>query len=332
MRAVLCTRPCDWDELELTDVEPPPMRPLGVRIAIEVASVSFAMSLQVAGKYQRTYPLPFVPGTEVGGTVLEVAEGVTQVRPGDRVLAMIDWGGLAGQVVTPVHTVWPVPEGLPLDPGIHLPNAFGTAYGALDWRGSLQPGETLVVTGAAGAVGSAAVQLGRAMGAIVIAVASNADKQAFALAQGAQHACGYDTMRETIARVTGGRGADVVCDPVGGDAFEPALRSLAPFGRHVVVGFAAGRIPQVPANLLLVKNVSAIGHNMGLYFGWSPVDERAKWEPKMRAMMDRLFAWTLAGRLTPHVGHRYRLEQFREAMATVRGRMAQGKVVIRPND
>ena len=330
MRALLCRRNCEWDELEITDVAPPPMVTMGVRIAVEYASVSFAMSLQVAGRYQRTYPLPFTPGTEVAGVVLEVAEGVTQVKPGDRVLAIVDWGGLAEQVVTPAYTVYPVPDELPLNPGIHLPNAYGTAYGALDWRGKLMPGETLLVLGAAGAVGSAAVELGRVLGAQVIAAASSEQKRSFALQHGAHQAVSYEDMREAVRELTHGQGADLVFDPVGGDAFDTALCCLGSFGRIVTLGYASGTVPQVPANLLLVKNIAVIGHNMGLYYGWGPVDQRALYEERMRAMMDDLFTWTREGKLHPHVSHCLPLSGFREAMRLIRAREAQGKVVIDP--
>ena len=328
MRALLCRQNCEWDELEIADVAPPPMMTMGVRIAVEYASVSFAMSLQVAGRYQRTYPLPFTPGTEVAGVVQEVAAGVTQVKPGDRVLAIVDWGGLAEQVVTPAYTVYPVPDGLPLNPGIHLPNAYGTACGALEWRGKLMPGETLLVLGAAGAVGSAAVELGRVLGAQVIAAASSEQKRSFALQHGAHQAVSYEDMREAVKQATGGEGADLVYDPVGGSAFDTALRCVATFGRIVTLGYPSGTVPQVPANLLLVKNIAVIGHNMGLYYGWGPVDQRALYEERMRAMMDDLFTWTLEGRLHPHVSHCLPLAEFREAMRLVREREAQGKVIM----
>jgi NADPH2:quinone reductase len=334
MRALVCHSPRDWDALDIEDIAPPPMVEGGVRIAVDCASVSFAMGLQVAGKYQRTYPMPFTPGTEVAGTVQETAPGVTQVRPGDRVLAIIDWGGLAEQVVTRAHTVYPLPPGsaamLPFIPAIHLPNAYGTAYGALLWRGSLVAGETVLVLGAAGAVGIAAVELARHLGARVIAAASNADKRAFTLAHGAHAAVGYEHLREEVMAATSGAGVDLVIDPVGGAPFDASLRTVRPFGRMVTVGFAGGTIPQVPANLLLVKNIAVVGHNMGLYFGWGLVDERAKHEPKLRGMMSDLMAWTQAGALKPHVSHVFPLAKFREAMQVIRERRAQGKVVVRP--
>lgn len=332
MRALVCHSPREWDELLVEDIPAPPLTPGGVRIAIDCASVSFAMSLQVAGKYQRTYPMPFTPGTEVAGTVLETAPGVTQVKAGDRVLAICDWGGIAEQVVVPAATVYPIPDALPFDPGIHLPNAYGTAYGGLFWRGGLKAGETLLVLGAAGGVGVAAVELARNAGATVIAVASTADKRAFAIEHGAHTAVPNDTLRDAVMAATDNAGVDLVYDPVGGTLFDAALRTVKPFGRIVTLGFASGTVPQIPANLLLVKNISVIGHNMGLYYGWSLRDERVRHEPKMRAMMNELFALTVAGKLHPHVSHRFTLDQFRNAMQAIKSRAAQGKVIIRLKD
>ena len=329
MRALLCREVCEWDQLGVAEVAPPSMVAGGVRIAVRYASVSFAMSLQVAGRYQRTYPLPFIPGTEVAGVVLETAAGVMQVKPGDRVLAIVDWGGIAQQVVTTAATVFRLPDALPFNPAIHLGIAYATGYGGLKWRAALREGETLLVLGAAGGVGSAAVELGRAMGARVIAAASTPAKRDFALSRGAHVALPYEGLRESVKQATGGRGVDVVYDPVGGAAFDDALRCVAPFARIVTVGFAGGSAPQVPANLLLVKNIAVVGHNMGLYFGWTQPDLRLRFEPQMRAMMDRIFDWACAGDLHPHVSHCFALDDFRAAMRVIREREAQGKVVIK---
>ena len=338
MRALVCHTSCDWNDLVIEEIAPPPMVERGVRIAVACASVSFAMSLQVAGKYQRTYPKPFTPGSEVAGTVIETAPGVTQVKPGDRVLAVVDWGGLAGQVVVPAATVYPLPDALadsprsPAssvgDPAIHLTNAYGTSYGGLFWRGALQAGETVLVLGAAGGVGVAAVELARHAGATVIAAASSADKRAFALAHGAHVVVENDALRDAVMDATAGRGVDLVYDPVGGTLFDAALRTVKPFGRIVTLGFASGTIPQIPANLLLVKNIAVLGHNMGLYYGWGLRDERWLHEPKMRAMMETLFDLAISGAIKPHVSHRFALDDFREAMRVIHAREAQGKVII----
>lgn len=329
MRALVCHSPRAWDELVVEDIVPPALTPGSVRIEVDCASVSFAMGLQVAGKYQRAYPMPFTPGTEVAGVVLEVSPGVTQVKPGDRVLAICDWGGIAEQVVVPAATVYPIPDTLNFDPSIHLPNAYGTAYGGLFWRGQLQAGETVLILGAAGGVGVAAVELARNAGATVIAAASTDDKRAFAIAHGAHHAVANEGLRDAVMAATNNAGVDLVYDPVGGTLFDAALRTVKPFGRIVTLGFASGTVPQIPANLLLVKNISVLGHNMGLYFGWGLRDERQQYEPKMRAMMNELFTLTASGKLHPHVSHRFSLDQFREAMQAIKSRAAQGKVIIR---
>ncbi len=335
MRALVCHASCDWNDLVIEDIAPPAMVERGVRIAVAAASVSFAMSLQVAGKYQRTYPKPFTPGSEVAGTVIEVAAGVTQVKPGDRVLAVVDWGGLAEQVVVPAATVYPLPDALAGssvssvgDPAIHLTNAYGTSYGGLFWRGALQAGETVLVLGAAGGVGVAAVELARHAGATVIAAASSADKRAFALAHGAHVAVGNETLRDAVMDATQGRGVDLVYDPVGGALFDAALRTVKPFGRIVTLGFASGIIPQIPANLLLIKNIAVLGLNMGLYYGWGLRDERWLHEPKIRAMMKTLFDLAIDGTIKPHVSHRFALDDFRLAMGAILAREAQGKVII----
>ena len=332
MRALVCHSPCDWNNLVIEDIPAPPMVPGGVRIAIACSAVSFAMSLQVAGKYQRTYPRPYTPGSEVAGTVLEVAPGVSQVKPGDRVLAVADWGALAEEVVMPAATVYPLPASLSFDPAIHLTNAYSTAYGSLFWRGALKAGETVLVLGAAGAVGVAAVELARNAGAHVIAAASTEAKRNFALAHGAHITISNDNLRDAVMAATNNEGVDLVYDPVGNPLFDAALRTVKPFGRIVTLGFAGGQIPQIPANLLLVKNIAVIGFNIGLYYGWSPRDERLKHEPLMRAMMRELCQLTEDGKLTPHVSHRFRLDEFREAMRVILARASQGKVLIRIGD
>ena len=328
MRALVSHALCEWDDLQVEEIAPPVLTAGGVRIAVACGAVSFAMSLQVAGKYQRTYPRPYTPGSEVAGTVLEVASGVTQVKPGDRVLAVADWGALAEQVVIPAATVYPLPAALPFDPSIHLTNAYSTAYGSLFWRGALRAGETVLVLGAAGAVGVAAVELARNAGANVIAAASTAEKRSFALAHGAHIAVSNENLRDAVMQATGDAGVDLVYDPVGNPLFDAALRTVKPFGRIVTLGFAGGQIPQIPANLLLVKNIAVIGFNIGLYYGWGPRDERVKHEPVMRAMMNELFGLALDGKLKPHVSHRFGIDQFRAAMRVVRSREAQGKVII----
>jgi len=336
MKALVCHEFGPWDSLRLEQIAPPPMAgDHDVRIAVACASVSFAAGLMVAGRYQRRPPLPFVPGTECVGTVLEVGPAVTRVRPGMRVAATLDWGGYAQQAVVAEYTVYPMPDvaddpqgRLDFSTAMHLPLSYGTAYGALVWSAQLAAGETLLVTGAAGGVGSAAVQIGRALGARVIAVASTEAKRAFALAQGAHHALPTEGFREQVKALTDGRGVDVVFDPVGGPVFDACLRACAQFGRMIIIGFAQGEIQQIPANLLLVKNIAVHGFYYGAHVGWGLSDEREARAPKVQAMMQTLFDWTLAGRLSPHVSHRLPLADYREAMTALTARESHGKVVL----
>jgi NADPH2:quinone reductase len=329
MKALVCHAFGPWDDLRLEETAAPgPLAADEVRIAAEYASVSFAAGLMVEGRYQRRPPLPFVPGTECIGIVTEVGPAVTRVKPGQRAAATLDWGGYAQQVVVAEYTVYPMPDGIDPRAAMHLPLSYGTAYGALAWSARLMVGETLLVTGAAGGVGIAAVQVGKALGARVIAVASTEEKRAFALSQGADIALPTDGFRDEVKKLTGGCGVDVVFDPVGGPVFDACLRACAQYGRMVIIGFAQGQIQQVPANLLLVKNIALHGFYFGAHAGWGLVDERAERAPKVQAMMDELFAWTAAGRLEPHVSHAYPMDRYREAMAALQARESLGKVVL----
>ncbi len=330
MRAVRCHEWMRYQDLPLEEVPAPVAGPGQVRIGVHYAGVSFATSLVTMGRYQRKPPRPFTPGTEVAGVVLEVAPGVTQVAVGDRVCAVIDWGGHAEEVVTDPATVYRLPDSLPLAVAPQLPTSYGTAYAALDWRARLQPGETLLVHGAAGAVGLAAVELGKAMGARVIATASTEDKLAAARAHGADATVRLpgDGALEAV-KALAPEGADVVFDPVGGDAFDLSLRAVAQGGRILVIGFAAGRIQQIPANILLVKNVSVLGFNYGRYIGWGLVDERHRHEPAVRAAFERMFRWYQEGRIQPTTSHQFPLTAYAAALDAVLARQAVGKVVLR---
>jgi len=330
MRAVLCTEWCDYDDLKLTKAPVPEMRPGCVRIATRYAGVSFATTLIVAGKYQRKPPLPFVPGTEVSGEVLECAPDVTHCRPGDRVLAVVDWGGYAEQVVARAENVHVIPEGLPADAAVALCISYPTSYGGLVWHARLRPGETLLVHGAAGGVGLAAAEIGRTVGAKVITVANGAAKRAAMESRGFSPVIETERFRDNVETITGGTGVDVVFDPVGGGVTRPSLSCLRPGGRLVTVGFAGGEIPNVPLNLLLLKNIGVVGFNWGEYVGWSPVDRRAEHVGAVRGMMAQLFDWWRAGRVQPAVHARFDLGDFRKAMAEVRGRRAIGRVVLTP--
>lgn len=331
MKALVCESWREFDDLEVRDVAPPPLRPGGVRLRVAAAGVSFATSLVVAGKYQRRPPLPFTPGTEVAGTVLESAPDVPDpLPPGTRVFAVLDWGGMAEEAVADAIHVVPVPDGLPLEPAVAMPISYPTAAASLLWRARLEAGQWVLVQGAAGGVGLAAVEVAKALGARVIA-RCGADKAELPRARGADAVLDSALpFRDAARDLTGGRGVDAVLDVLGGDAFDEGLRCLADGGTLVTIGYAAGAIPQLGANLLLLKNVAVAGLNWGTYVGWSPGDNRQLHAPRARALWARLMEWWAAGALRPEVHAAFPLEGFREAMAEVRGRRAAGRVVLRP--
>lgn len=322
MRAVVCHRFGPPETLRVEDVAALPLAAGQVRIAVAAAGVNFADILMVAGKYQEKAPFPFVPGFEVAGTVRETAPDVSGLKIGDRVIGLCDHGGYAEETVCAAHEVFAIPEGMDFATAAGFPIAYGTSDVALRRRGNLRPGETLLVLGAAGGVGLTAVEIGKAMGARVIAAARGADKLALARAHGADEGIDYaaEDLRVRIKDLTRGAGADVVLDPVGGDAFDAALRATAWEGRVLVVGFAAGRIPEIPANLLLVKNIAATGVFWGAYRKRNP--------GALRESFEHLFAWWRDGKLKPHVSHRLPLARAAAAMQLLIERTATGKVVL----
>ena len=332
MRALFCRRWCEFKDLRIEDVPAPELRPGCVRLRVAYAGLGFAVSLLVAGKYQRKPPLPFVPGTEVTGTVIEVAAGITRVKPGDRVLAVLDWGGFAEEAIATEETVYPLPSGMDLAASTHLAISYPTAYAALVWRARLQAGATLLVHGAAGGTGLAAVELGKQLQARVVACASSEEKRAAAKAHGADLVLPSRDFRDAVKAFTGGRGADVVFDPVGGEVFDESLRCLAAEGCIVPIGFASGKVPQIPANIVLVKNISVLGLSYGNYIGWGLTDERRTYAPRVQAMMAQLFDWALAGTIKPTISHCLELERYAEAMQVVLARASIGKVVLKINE
>lgn len=331
MRAMICDRLEGYRGLECRSVPRPPMKPGRVRIAVHHAAVGFGESLRLAGKYQRKLPLPFIPGTEVAGVVTEVAADVRDFAPGDRVAAALDWGGYAEEAIATSATTWHVPAAVPLATAATVPLTYGTAHAALHWRAGIGSGQTLVVYGAAGGVGLAAVEVGRRAGAHVIAVAGSEQRVRIATGHGAHaglvHAEGKD-LGERIIEANGGRKVDVVFDPVGGALFDEALRCLRPEGRVLVVGFASGDVPRIPANILLVKNAEVIGLNFGLYIGWGLTDEREFYRDRVKGMVDTLFAQVAAGELRPESGQVFALEDAVDAFDCVLGRRSLGRVLL----
>jgi NADPH2:quinone reductase len=332
MRALVCESWREFDALEIRDVPAPPLRPGAVRIRVAAAGVSFATQLVVAGKYQRRPPLPFVPGTEAVGTVLECAPDVPDPPPpGTRVFAVLDWGAMAEEAVVDAIHVVPVPAGLPLEPAVALPISYPTAAAALLWRARLEAGQWVLVQGAAGGVGLAAVEVAKAVGARVIA-RCGAAKHALPRARGAEAVLDSALpFRDAVRGITGGQGVAAVVDTLGGPAFDEGLRCLADGGTLLTLGYAAGGIiPQLPVNLLLLKNIGVAGLNWGTYVGWSPGDNRHLHAPRARALWDQLLAWWREGAIRPEVHAGFPLDRFREAMAEVRERRSAGRVVLRP--
>ena len=332
MKGVLVTAWMPFDQLPLCEVPRPTLGPRQVRIDIKAAGVSFATSLVVQGKYQRRPPLPFVPGTEVAGVITEVGAETTRFTLGDRVCAVLDWGGLAEETCAYEVNVFAIPAGLDFAPAIAFTNSYATSAAALTWPHLLnvKAGESLLVHGASGGVGIAAIEIGKILGANVIATAGSTEKLEVARTHGADHLINYRTQdfREIVLQLTGGRGVDAVYDPVGGEVFMQSLRCMAPEARIMPVGFAGGEIPQIPANILLVKNLTVCGLNMGLYYGWSPQDRRYEYEDRVRANMTQLFRWFEEGRIKPEVGNTYPLVEFQSAMADVLARRAIGRIAV----
>ncbi|HVR48224.1 MAG TPA: NADPH:quinone oxidoreductase family protein [Pseudorhodoferax sp.] len=322
MRAVLCKRHGPPSSLVVEDVASPVAGPGQVLVAVKACGVNFPDTLIIQGQYQFKPDLPFSPGGEVAGIVQAVGAGVTAFRAGDRVVAATTWGGYAEEVVAEAARTLPMPEGMDFATAAGFVLTYGTSHHALKDRADLRPGETLLVLGAAGGVGLAAVELGKAMGARVIAAASSVDKLAVCQAHGADELIDYsnEDLRARIKAMTDGKGVDVVYDPVGGDYSEPALRSMAWRGRFLVVGFAAGRIPSLPLNLPLLKGCAIVGVFWGAF---------TRNEPQRNAEnLQELVRWAAEGRLRPHISARYPLERVADALHDLMQRRAQGKVVL----
>lgn len=322
MRAILCREYGAIDKLAVANVPEPPLGNGQVLIDVHAAGINFGEMLMVLGQYQEKPPLPFTPGFEAAGIVRAVGDGVTTVKPGDRVMAALPWGGYAEVAVAAASAAFPIPQAMDFVTAAGFPIAYGTAYGAFAWRAQLKPAETALVLGAAGGVGLAAVEVAAAMGATVIAAAGDAAKCALARAHGATHAIDYrrEDLRERVRALTDGRGADVVFDPVGGDAFAQALRAVAWSGRMLVIGFAAGSVPQIPANHVLVKNIDIMGFHWGTY--------RTRRPELLTPAFARLCGWYAEGRLRPVVSHRLPLAAAPEAYRLLRERRATGKIVL----
>jgi len=322
MKAVLCKAFGPPESLVVEEVPSPDPGPGEVVVSVKAASVNFPDVLIIQNKYQFKPQLPFSPGSEVAGVVKTIGDGVTTVKPGDRVMAFTTYGAFAEEVKTEAKRLLPLPAGMDFTHAAAFGLTYATSDHALRDRGQLAAGETLLVLGAAGGVGLAAIEIGKALGARVIAAASTEDKLAVCREHGADDSINYatDDLRERIKSLTDGRGVDVVYDPVGGAYTEPALRSLAWRGRLLVVGFAAGEIPKIPLNLTLLKGCSIVG----VFWG-----EFTRREPQRFAeSMQQLGRWYADGKLKPHVSQTYPLERAADALTAMANRQVKGKVVL----
>ncbi|MBR7519574.1 NADPH:quinone oxidoreductase family protein [Pseudomonas juntendi] len=322
MKAVLCKTLGPAGNLVLEEVASPLPKNNEILLDVQAAGVNFPDTLIIEGKYQFQPPLPFSPGGEAAGVVAAVGEKAGAFKVGDRVMALTGWGAFAEQVAVPFYNVLPIPASMDFTTAAAFGMTYGTSMHALRQRGQLQAGETLLVLGASGGVGLAAVEIGKAMGARVIAAASNAEKLAVAKAAGADELIDYSqsSLREEIKRLTNGQGVDVIYDPVGGELFEQAVRGLAWNGRLLVVGFASGTIPQLAANLVLLKGAAVLGVFWGAFAQRQPQDNAANFQ--------QLFAWHAQGKLKPLVSQTYPLAEAGAAIEKLGQRQAVGKLVV----
>jgi len=324
MKAVLCTHYAGPDELEIADIGSAHAGPGEVVIGVKAAGLNFFDTLIIENKYQFKPDLPFSPGAEVAGDVLQTGEGVTCFKPGDRVMAYTVWGGAREEVAVPEASVIAMPDGLDYIIAAGLIVTYGTSLHALRDRAGLQPGETLAVLGASGGVGQAAVEIGKAMGARVIACASSDDKLEFCRSLGADETVNYSSedLKSRLKDLTGGRGVDVIYDPVGADLAEAAFRAIGWKGRFLVIGFAGGAIPKMPLNLALLKGADIVG----VFWG-----DHLKREPDLhRANMKQLLDWVLEGKVKPHVHKVYPLAETAQALQAIARREVLGKVIVTP--
>lgn len=324
MKALLCKEHGPPERLELGEIDAPPCAPAAVRIAVHAAGVNFPDALIIQGKYQFQPPLPFAPGGEVSGEVTEVGAKVEGLKVGDRVLGLTGWNGFAEEAVVPAEKAFRIPDAMDWETAACFGMTYGTVAHALIQRGRLQEGETLLVHGASGGVGTAAIEVGLAMGAKIVATGGSDDKLAVLReAYGIEHTINYATepkLKDAVKKATRGRGANVIFDPVGGEVFEQSLRCIDWDGRLLVVGFAGGTIPAAKANLILLKGCSVVGVFWGAY---------ATKEPEGNAKnFAQLFAWFDEGKLKPRISHRFGLAEGGKAIQALLDRKVVGKAVV----
>jgi NADPH2:quinone reductase len=324
MKAILCTHFGTAGDLELRDIPQPQAGPGEALVRVAAAALNFFDTLIIAGKYQHKPPFPFSPAAEFAGTVESIGAGVTEVAPGDRVMGYMGWGAAREYVAVSAQQLAKLPDRLDFDRAAGLTVTYGTTLYALRERAQLKRGEALVVLGASGGTGLAAIELGKMMGARVIACASSEEKLVFARAHGADETVDYATedLRDALRRLGGEHGIDVVYDPVGGPYAEPAVRSLAWEGRYLVVGFAAGDIPKLPLNLVLLRGCDI----RGVFWGsWTKREPQAQ-----RALMADIAQWCAEGKLSAHVHAVYPLAEIATALKAISDRKVMGKILLRP--
>ncbi len=322
MKAMIVKEHGPLENLMLESMPDPVAGDNQVVIDVKACAVNFADILLVDGSYQEKPPLPFSPGAEVAGIISQVGVQVSGWKMGDKVQGMASWGGFAEKIAVPPEALCPLPDNMSYVDAAAFVVAYGTSHVALDYRAKLQKGEWLVVNGAGGGVGLTAVEIGKLMGARVIATAGSDEKLALARDKGAEFTINYthENLRDKIKEYTGGKGANVVYDPVGGDVFRRTFRAMAPEGRMIVIGFACGDIPQVPANHLLVKNIELIGFFWGAY---------RKFKPQILQESTRqLFEWYEEGLIKPHISATFPLDKTGDAIRALRDRTSSGKVVV----
>lgn len=322
MKQVVCEEFAPVEALKVVDVPSPEISATQVLVTNEAVGVNFPDGLLVQGLYQARPPRPFTPGIEVAGVVKAIGSDVKNVKVGDRVAAVMSIGGYAEEVVIEAMMAMPLPDGVPAVDATALLCAYGTSHHGLKQRANLQPGESVLVLGAAGSTGIAAIEIAKAMGATVTAVASTQEKLDIAKEHGADVLILNDDKLAENVKEAAGKGFDVIYDPIGGDAFDICVRRLAWNGRYLVVGFAAGRIPELPVNLILVKGCSVMGVFWGTFTQKQPKDYIAN--------QTELFGWYLEGKVKPHIHKVYEMDNVHDALNDVLQRKVAGKVVLKP--
>lgn len=330
MRALVCTEYNDKFRVELQQKKT--VTDIGaneVLIKVHYASVSHAVGLMIAGKYQTRPNVPFIPGTEAVGEIINIGSSVSRLKAGMMVLAVNNFGCYAEKIVVPEYTVYPIPTGLDPLQALPLPISYGTAYTSLFWRACLQPTDTVLVLGAGAGVGLAAVEVAAEAGAHVIACSSTAEKRQTALEHGASGIVSPTAnLAEEVKGLTSGQGVSILFDPVGGELANKALRATAPNGQIISIGFASGSLPKYAPNYLLVKNLTLHGFFFGRYLGWTLTDERMQHAPALQTVMEKLFQWAVKGSIRPMVSKVYKLDQLENALQALKNQRVIGKVAI----